>query len=179
MTTDPLAIPFSMGRNLLCIHSKKYIDHPPEQKHEKQIQNKRTMQRMIDLLSEGGHAIYVAPSGGRDRINAEGMLEIAPFDPQSIGMFYLMTKKADRPTHFYTLALSTYHVLPPPETTEVELGESRIAHGGAVHLCFGPKIDMENFPGAEKTDDRIEKRKARANYLWQRVKKDYEQFPET
>jgi len=30
--TDPLAIPFSMGRNLLCIYSKRYIDHPPEDK---------------------------------------------------------------------------------------------------------------------------------------------------
>lgn len=30
--TDPLAIPFSMGRNLLCIYSKRYIDHPPEKK---------------------------------------------------------------------------------------------------------------------------------------------------
>jgi glycerol-3-phosphate O-acyltransferase len=26
VTTDPLAIPFSMGRNLVCIHSKKHID---------------------------------------------------------------------------------------------------------------------------------------------------------
>ena len=26
--TDPLAVPFSMGRNLLCIFSKRYIDHP-------------------------------------------------------------------------------------------------------------------------------------------------------
>ena len=30
--TDPFAIPFSMGRNLLCIYSKRYIDHPPEKK---------------------------------------------------------------------------------------------------------------------------------------------------
>ena len=33
--TDPLAIPFSMGSNLLCIYSKRYIDHPPEKKIEK------------------------------------------------------------------------------------------------------------------------------------------------
>ena len=26
MVGDPLAQPFSMGRNLFCVHSKKYID---------------------------------------------------------------------------------------------------------------------------------------------------------
>jgi glycerol-3-phosphate O-acyltransferase len=30
--TDPLAIPFSLGCNLLCIYSKRYIDHPPAKK---------------------------------------------------------------------------------------------------------------------------------------------------
>ncbi len=90
--TDPLAVPFSMGRNLLCIFSKRYIDHPPEQKMKKQLHNKRTMELMSELLSEGGKAIYVAPSGGRDRPNADGVVEIAPFDPQSIEMFYLMAR---------------------------------------------------------------------------------------
>ena len=35
--TDPLAVPFSMGRSLLCIYSKRYIDNPPEQKADKQV----------------------------------------------------------------------------------------------------------------------------------------------
>ena len=39
VTTDPLAIPFSMGCNLLCIYSKKYIESPPELKAAKQQQN--------------------------------------------------------------------------------------------------------------------------------------------
>ena len=177
VTTDPLAIPFSMGCNLLCIHSKKHIDNPPEKKHEKQIHNKRTMELMAELLSSGGHVIYVAPSGGRDRMNDKGEIEIAAFDPQSIEMFYLMTKKAKRPTHFYTLALSTYHLLPPPETTEVELGEKRITHGGAIHLAFGPEVNMEEFPGAEQATDKHEKRRIRSEYLWDRVKQDYETFP--
>ena len=38
VTTDALAIPFSMGRNLLCIHSKKHIDADPELKDVKQKQ---------------------------------------------------------------------------------------------------------------------------------------------
>jgi len=177
VTTDPLAIPFSMGRNLLCIHSKKYIDNPPEEKYEKQMHNKRTMDRMVELLSEGGHAIYVAPSGGRDRANQDGQVEMAPFDPQSLEMFYLMSQKAKAPTHFFSLALSTYHLLPPPETTEVELGESRITRGGAIHLHFGKEIDMENFPGAENAKDKKDLRKIRAEYLWSSVHDKYEKFP--
>lgn len=177
VTSDPLAIPFSMGRNLLCIHSKKYIDHPPEEKHEKQMHNKRTMERMVDLLNEGGHAIYVAPSGGRDRANPDGIVEVAPFDPQSIEMFYLMAQKAGSPTHFFPLTLSTYHLLPPPETTDVELGETRITRGGAIHMHFGEEVDMENIPGAEDATDKKNKRRIRAEYLWNVVNKEYEKFP--
>ena len=36
VTTDLLAMPFSMGRNLLCIFSKKHVDNPPELKSTKQ-----------------------------------------------------------------------------------------------------------------------------------------------
>jgi glycerol-3-phosphate O-acyltransferase len=123
--TDPLAIPFSMGRNLLCIYSKRHIDHPPELKPQKQLHNKKTMELMSKLLCEGGHAIYVAPSGGRDRADALGNVQIAPFDPQSLEMFYLMAQKATRPTSFYPMALDTYDLLPPPQTVERELGEER------------------------------------------------------
>ena len=135
------------------------------------------MQRMAELLSGGGHMIYVAPSGGRDRMNEKGEIEIAPFDAQSIEMFYLMAKKAKLPTHFYTMALSTYHLLPPPKTTELELGETRITHGGSIHLTFGPEIDMDNFPGSNLAKNKYEKRKIRANYLWNYVQKDYNTFP--
>lgn len=65
--SDPMAIPFSKGRNLLCIFSKKHIENPPELKQQKQLHNQRTMHRMRELLAEGGKCIYVAPSGGRDR----------------------------------------------------------------------------------------------------------------
>ena len=112
--TDPLAAPFSMGRNLLCIYSKKYIDNPPEDQHKKQHHNQRTMQRMGELLAEGGHCIYVAPSGGRDRPNKEGIVELAPFDPQSIEMFHLIARKARTPTHFFPS--QPCHLLDPPSS---------------------------------------------------------------
>ncbi len=176
VVTDPLAIPFSMGRNLLCIYSKRYIDHPPEQKRAKQMHNKKTMELMSELLSQGGHAIYVAPSGGRDRANAEGKVEVAPFDPNSIEMFYLMTQKAKQPTCFYPMALSTYDLLPPPQTIQVELGEKRQTKRGDIHLAIGPKIDMERFPGHEEADKHI-RRQLRADYICSLVKQEYSQFP--
>lgn len=177
VTTDPFAVPFSMGRNLLCIHSKKYIDIPPEQKRRKQFENRRTMQIMRRLLSEGGHAIYIAPSGGRDRMNTEGEIEISPFDPQSIGMLQLMAEQAARPTRFHTLALSTYSLFPPPRDVRTDIGEKRVTLGGAIHLAFGPEVDMNGSRFARYTD-RFAKRRAWALSLWRQVKDAYDLFGE-
>lgn len=172
VVTDPLAIPFSMGLDLLCIYSKKYIAHPPEQKLKKQMHNKKTMETMRELLSEGGKIIWVAPSGGRDRRNSEGVVEVTPFDPQSIEMFYLMAKKSGHTTHFYPLALATYDLLPPPETTQIELGEERKMNYVPIHLAIGKEIDMKHFPGCDNKD-KHERRKARAQHIYEEVKKEY------
>ncbi len=173
VVTDLLAIPFSMGCDLLCIYSKRYIDHPPEEKAEKQLHNKKTMELMSRLLQEGGKIIYVAPSGGRDRRNGDGKIEVAPFDPGSIEMFYLMARKAKTPTHFVPLALATYDLLPPPETIQRELGEIRAAKRSAIHLAFAPPFDMEHFPGSEESD-KGERRAARAQAIWKIVAKNYQ-----
>jgi glycerol-3-phosphate O-acyltransferase len=170
--TDPLAVPFSMGRNLLCIYSKRHIDSPIEKKEEKLQHNQRTMHRMRTLLSEGKKFIYVAPSGGRDRTNAEGEVVVAPFDPQSIEMFRLMAKQANKPVHFYPLALVTYDILPPPHAIEQELGEIRRAKRDRILFAFGQEIDMDSFPGNTLTD-RHEKRSARATYIWKLVHANY------
>ncbi|KPK33544.1 MAG: hypothetical protein AMS24_00695 [Chlamydiae bacterium SM23_39] len=172
VTTDPLAIPFSMGCDLLCIYSKRYIDTPPEDKLKKQIHNKKTMNLMSSLLSEGGKIIYVAPSGGRDRPNNQGVIEVAPFDPQSLEMFYLMSKKAIKKTHFFPLALFTYNILPPPDNIQIEMGEQRTTKGGKIHAFFEKEIDIENFT-KNKNFDKIQKRKERANFIHNIVKNSY------
>ncbi len=169
---DPLTVPFSMGRNLLCIYSKRYIEHPPEKKQEKLLHNQRTMKQMSQLLGEGGKCVYVAPSGGRDRPDAAGVVEVAKFDSQSIEMFWLMSQQAGHITHFYPLTLVTYHLLPPPNSIQKELGEPRQAQCAPVHLSFGKEIDMENFPGKDLKDKR-QKRVARADYIWDLVRRDY------
>ncbi|MBF8263466.1 MAG: Glycerol-3-phosphate acyltransferase [Parachlamydiales bacterium] len=151
VVTDPLAVPFSMGCDLLCIYSKRYIDHPIELKAKKQLHNKKTMERMRQLLSEGGKVIYVAPSGGRDRRNSQGIVEVAPFDPHSIEMFDLMARKSNTPTHFFPLTLATYELMPPPETIQVELGEKRPARFTPIHISFSPEFDMNTFDEADKS----------------------------
>jgi len=71
VTTDLLAGPFSMGRNLLCIFSKKHIENPPELKSEKSRHNRsdETDAEALQGRWEGhlGGAIGRARSHGRER----------------------------------------------------------------------------------------------------------------
>jgi glycerol-3-phosphate O-acyltransferase len=176
VTSDPMAVPLSMGRNLLCIYSKKHVDLNPETRPEKIQHNVRTMNKMSELLGEGGHCIYVAPSGGRDRLGADGTLQVAPFDAQSIEMFKLMADQSSHPTHFYPLALKTYALMPPPHSVEKELGEKRHAQFTPVFLDFGDEVDMNHFPGSELIKDKKTKRSRRAEYIWEKVKEAYHTF---
>jgi len=173
VTTDPLTVPFSLGRNLLCIYSKRHIDHPPELKAAKTHHNRRTMEQMAELLAGGGCCIYVAPSGGRDRRNAAGVVEVAAFDSHNVEMFHLMATRAGHPTHFYPMAMDTYDVLPPPDTVEVTIGEARVIHHCPVHLAVGPELDLDAFA----TADRHERRALRADAAWKAVCTEYARFP--
>jgi glycerol-3-phosphate O-acyltransferase len=167
---DPVAIPFSLGTNMLCIFSKKYIDTPPEERAKKLEHNVRTLRVMEHLLEKGGAAIYVAPAGGRDRRATDGTLEVAPFDPDSIEMISLFAKRAKTPTHFFTLSLSTYDVMPPPETTHIEIGEERKVSFCPVGLFFGKEFDMTQFDAIASKEER---KKRRAEALFQQVSENY------
>jgi glycerol-3-phosphate O-acyltransferase len=131
------------------------------------------MKKMAQLLDEGGHCIYVAPSGGRDRKDADGIVRVSPFDPQSIEMFRLIAEHAEKRTRFYPLALVTYDLLPPPNSIEKALGERRHAHSTPIHLTFGPEIDMAHFPGDDETD-KNQKRQNRADAIWKTVNNAYQ-----
>lgn len=172
--TDPLAIPLSMGCDLLCIYSKKYINTPAEKKLEKQMHNKKTMQIMQELLKEGNKIIYVAPSGGRDRPNEKKELKISPFDPQSIEMFYLMAKIAKTKTHFYPLALFTYNLMPPPDNIQIEMGEKRVVKEGKIHAFFGKEINMEKFVSKSTFQNKKQLRQKRAIYIQKLVEDGFE-----
>lgn len=173
--TDPMAIPFSMGRNLFCIYSKRHIDTPPEKKAEKHHHNQRTIRKMQEVLSQGGKCVYVAPSGGRDRPDASGEVPVAPFDPESIEIFRLVGKQTKRPTHFYPLSLSTFSIFPPPQTIQVELGEERQTARDRALFWFGEEVDIDQCPGVE-VEDRQAKRAARAQFVWSIVSEHYERM---
>ena len=117
VTNDPIAIPFSMGRNLICIHSKKHIKNPPEDQPRKSSENLMSMTAMGELMSKGGHLFWVAPSGGRDRPDAETKrFVVSPFDVKAIDMFKLMAMQSKKPLHFFPMAMHTNKLIPPPDT---------------------------------------------------------------
>lgn len=175
--SDPLAIPFSRGTNLLCIYSKKYIESPPELKAEKVQHNAKTIATLETLLDAGGVCIFVAPSGGRDRYDASGTVALAPFDPTSVEMFHLLARKAKTKTHLHLLALSTINLLPPPSTSSVELGEERLVSYGPAHLFFGPELPSDPVENPLSTStsfaDKKELRKERSDFLFASLQEMY------
>jgi glycerol-3-phosphate O-acyltransferase len=151
--TDPVAIPFSMGCNLLCVYSKRHFDDSPERHAKKRLHNARTMTRMRELLRDGGLCIFVAPSGGRDRKSANGGVAVAPFDAGAVEMVALLAKRTETLTHVFPLALSTHGVFPPPDTVERRLGERRIVGGGPVHASFGQSLDVPEIAARDEARD--------------------------
>lgn len=183
VTTDVLAQPFSMGRNLLCIFSKKHIDNPPELKAEKTKHNRNVMKEMQNLFKEGGKIIWVAPSGGRDRKGADGNYEVSGFDAKSVEMFRLMAAKAGKTTHFYPLSMLTYKIAPPPDAVGGAIGESRAVKWAPAGLHFGDEVDLEdfasgcvvdNFPeGCDPSQQRDALREALSKHVHGIVSKNY------
>ena len=107
-------------------------------------------QAMLRLFKGGGKCIWVAPSGGRDRPDADGVYTPAAFDPKSVEMFRLMSAKAaDKTTHFFPVAMMTHRLFPPPKTlTPGALGESRKAIRGSVNIAIGEPIDFDEVTRA-------------------------------
>ena len=104
VVTDLLCKPFSMGKNLLCVHSKKHMDDDPSLKSAKMKQNLNTVKAMQRLLKKGGLLIWIAPAGGRDRRDADGQITPGNWDPAAVEMMRkLGTKKGMTKTHYYPL----------------------------------------------------------------------------
>jgi glycerol-3-phosphate O-acyltransferase len=173
VVTDPVAIPFSLGCDLLCIYSRRHMGHPPELREQKQRHNQKAIATLVQLLREGGRIVYVAPAGGRDRPNEKGEVQVAPFDPDAIAMMELVAHQARRPTHLYPLALSTYHLLPPPPTVEKELGEVRRCQHGPIGVAFGPPLALDQLGAGLARPQRREKV---AQAAWEAVASLYNQL---
>ncbi len=174
VVTDPVAVPFSLGCNLICIYSRRHIDHDPATKAEKLEHNHKTMRRLAELLDEGSKCIWVAPSGGRDRLGPSGKPALAPFDPPVIEMLRLIALRSHRKTHFFPLALFTFDILPPPPSVEKGIGEQRSAKKSPAHLHFGHELDLTAL--GEGIADKHERRAHVANLVWKEVQRLYEQL---
>merc|ERR1712176_1406872 len=109
---------------------------------------------MQRLFSRGRTLLWVAPSGGRDRVNPEtGRFVPAAFDPQSVGLFYFLgekARKAGHQTHFFPLAMWTHRLMPPPAGQQAQVGEARSAARAPVALEFGAEIVVSEIGGRKQ-----------------------------
>lgn len=143
VVTDPLCAPFSMGRNLFCVHSKKHMDDVPALRDAKQATNRKTVTLMIKALNAGGKLLWIAPSGGRDRPSADtGAWSPAPFDPAAVELMRQLTAKTKPAGHLYPLAMESGRMMPPPPATEKAVGERRLTNYVGVGIALGPELDL-------------------------------------
>lgn len=176
VVTDLLAKPFSMGKDLLCVHSKKHMNDIPEEKSNKMKQNLSTVKEMQRLLNKGGMLIWIAPAGGRDRRQTDGTLIPGNFDPQAVEMMKkLGSKSSSAKTHFYPLAMATYDIMPPPASSEKSIGEKRVVNFTGVGLSVGEEIDFSSGGEWYKLkNDNIDEATALTSYLLSKVREEYD-----
>ncbi|KAK4486541.1 hypothetical protein RD792_009225 [Penstemon davidsonii] len=117
VVTDPLCKPFSMGRNLLCVYSKKHMNDDPE---------------LIDMKKKAN----TKKLGERD-----GPAFEAPFDASAVDNMRRLTEHAGVPGHIYPLAVLCYDIMPPPPQVEKDIGEKRMISFHGVGLSVARNIN--------------------------------------
>ena len=164
VTNDPVVSPFSAGRNLLTVYSKKHINDVPELRAEKLLHNRRTIATTAKLFKQGGKVLWFAPSGGRDRRSTDtARVEVSKFDEGAVDMMRFTANKSGVPCHFYPMSLWTYDMLPPPTNVGgPNFGEERVVNHIPMHMYVGEEIDWSN---ALEAKDKIGRRVARCNYV--------------
>ncbi|KAL0695973.1 hypothetical protein Bca4012_063153 [Brassica carinata] len=143
--TDPLCKPFSMGRNLICVYSKKHMNDDPELVDMKRNANTRSLKEMATLLRSGSQLIWIAPSGGRDRPDpSTGEWFPAPFDSSSVDNMRRLVEHSGAPGHIYPMSLLCYGIMPPPPKVEKEIGEKRLVGFHGTGLSIAPEISFSD-----------------------------------
>ncbi|KMT11376.1 hypothetical protein BVRB_5g107070 [Beta vulgaris subsp. vulgaris] len=155
VVTDPVCKPFSMGRDLLCVYSKKHMHDVPELVDVKKRANTRSLKELVLLLRGGSKIIWIAPSGGRDRPDAvTDEWYPAKFDVSSVDNMRRLVEHAGVPGHIYPLALLCYDIMPPPAQVEKEIGEKRVMQYHGVGLSAGPEINYNDLSlGCENEEE--------------------------
>jgi glycerol-3-phosphate O-acyltransferase len=151
VVSDPLCAPFSMGRNLFCVHSKRYMDLDPDTKEDKAATNRQTLRNMGTAIAEGGTLLWIAPAGGRDRPNEEGVFTPAQLDPGSVELMRALAAKAEkragRKSHLYSFAMFSAPLMPPPDKVVKDLGERRVVNFTGVGISVGEELDINSIIG--------------------------------
>jgi glycerol-3-phosphate O-acyltransferase len=173
VVTDPLCKPFSMGRNLFCVHSKKYMDVDPAAKEDKMKTNRKTVAALGKALGAGGQLLWIAPSGGRDRPSEAGEWAPAPFDPAAVELMRALTAKAAPRGHLWPLAMESGQMMPPPPAVVKEIGERRLTHYVGVGIALGPELDVEAATAGLDEGDKEARAVAVARAAYAAVAKEY------
>lgn len=156
VVADPLCKPFSMGRNLVCVYSKKHMNDIPELVDMKRRANTRSLKEMAMLLRKGSQIIWIAPSGGRDRPDPSmGEWFPAPFDASSVDNIRRLADHSGVPGHIYPLALMCYDIMPPPPQVEKDIGEKRVISFHGVGLSVAPEIDYDEIASGRENLEEV------------------------
>ncbi|EFJ48252.1 hypothetical protein VOLCADRAFT_81121 [Volvox carteri f. nagariensis] len=145
VVTDPMCKPFSMGRNLFCVHSKKHMGDVPELKAAKMETNRKTLVAMQRKLNEGGVLIWIAPSGGRDRPDADGLWSPDRFDPAAVELMRNLTQRAKQPGHLIPMSMYSFPLMPPPKTVDKSIGERRLTNYTGVGISVCEELDVASI----------------------------------
>ncbi|OIV94435.1 hypothetical protein TanjilG_25497 [Lupinus angustifolius] len=164
--TDPLCKPFSIGRNLICVYSKKHMLDDPELIEMKRKANTRSLKEMAMLLRSGSQLIWIAPSGGRDRPDpTNGEWFPAPFDPYSVDNMRRLVDHSGPPGHVYPLALLCHNIMPPPMKVEKEIGEKRVISFHGTGLSVAPEISFSETTAACESPEKAKDAYSKAVYI--------------
>ncbi|CAN8303658.1 unnamed protein product [Cochlearia groenlandica] len=170
--TDPLCKPFSMGRNLICVYSKKHMNDDPELVDMKRKSNTRSLKEMATLLRSGSQLIWIAPSGGRDRPDAStGEWFPAPFDASSVDNMRRLIEHSGAPAHIYPMALLCYDIMPPPPQVEKDIGEKRLVGFHGTGLSVAPEISFSDVTADCKNPN--EAKEAYSEAMYKSVNEQY------
>lgn len=172
VVTDPLCKPFSMGRNLICVYSKKHMNDDPEHSEEKRKANIRSLKEMALLLRGGSQIVWIAPSGGRDRPDPlSGEWYPAHFDASSVDNMRRLAEHSGAPGHVYPLALLCHDIMPPPPQVEKEIGERRVISFHGVGLSVAPEISFSEVTAAYENPE--ESKEVYTEALYKSVTEQY------
>jgi len=166
VVTDSYAKIYNMGRNLICVHSKKVMDQdPPAVREQKSKINRRSVLELGKLFKQGGAIVWVAPHGGRDRTDASGQLAPGAWDAAAVMLLKRMMDSSPNPGHVYPMAMATAEIMPPPsgEDEEKPWGMGSVFKYHGVGISIGAELHEDTIiAGIDGKEEQADAYKAAA-----------------